>query len=788
MQVARDARGRRQASSDAGEAGLKRRRPAFLAASLIVALVAGLITLVPASPASAATTGPLVTHVPTATAYYGQPVPVSADTTCPTASACTMSLSYRATPNVPGVQLLPSGGWTREDLALSGTQALPDGTYLLTFGGVIPASTVTTTGLDYFLEASDGESVTPHPGTPGLPGAGVPGVATGYFHVHTVNPPVLAHVPPAFGYSDTPLELQLEASCSSGTCNATMYWRTTDGPIVDEPLLETPDWPHATMTVRSRAPLTPVGERVTFAGTIPAEAVDTRGVDYFFEVSDGHTTSWWPGTAYQGYYAPRDGMRTGWHHTHVLEPSHVAHVPVAAAPYRQDIPVSAQATCPATRSCSATLYYRTAQRTVADPVDDFQATALAVTVTGVSAEGNDLISLGGIIPSNVVDTRGVDYFFSVTDGATTTWWPGTSHVDGYVPVEGTRVGYHHTRVLEPPHITHAPLGATPALQPATISALINCATESCAAVLHYTSDLQVSDIQGATYTAVPMVPVGAPTATPAGHQQQWQATIPVADVTTRGLGYFIEASDGFTRSYAPGTSYWGAYVPIDGQRPGGLDTAELLPNGLTVGTGGPDDNITVLTATVGLNLQAGLAYPVRVLEPAHIVHAPVTVADFNQPINLTANSNCSSPTCSATLSWQSASGTWVEAAMQASIATPPQPGVGSVWQYTSTVPRRDVTLAGLQYRISATDGYTTESTPTYPVIVTNDANLGTIGDLVWFDSNRNGVREVTEGSVPGVRVTLTAPASTVSSARSTTAGSGRNSPTMTAVRDRDVIT
>ena len=38
------------------------------------------------------------------------------------------------------------------------------------------------------------------------------------------------------------------------------------------------------------------------------------------------------------------------------------------------------------------------------------------------------------VPGTVADTRGIDYFFSISDGATTSWWPGTSSVDGYVPV------------------------------------------------------------------------------------------------------------------------------------------------------------------------------------------------------------------------------------------------------------------------------------------------------------------------------------------------------------------
>jgi hypothetical protein len=446
-------------------------------------------------------------------------------------------------------------------------------------------------------------------------------------------------------------------------------------------------------------------------------------------------------------------MRTGWHHTHVLEPSHIVHLPVATAPYRQSIAISAQATCPVTRSCEATLYYRTTQRTVADPIDDFVPSPMGVVRTGTTVQDNDVIQLTGSIPAGVVDTRGVDYFFSVTDAATLSWWPGTSPVDGYVPVAGARVGYQHIRVLEPPHVTHAPPTATPALKPFTVDAQISCATEACTATLWWADGLGVSEAQGLRFEAIPMIATGSPVTTTAGSQRSWRATIPGDRVTTRGLAYFIEAGDGFTKSFAPGTFYWGAYVPMDGQHLGDVETAELVPHGSNFGTGGPDDNTTLLTAGGNSSLQAGAVFPVRVLEPPHPAHVPVGRVNRNQPVAIQATSNCSSATCAATLNWSTPTSGWQQRPMTATQTAPASGAVGSVWQYRSWIPAADV-VDGLNYRIEVTDGYSAGSTPTWPVVV-GTQTLAAAGDRVWLDRDGNGSFGPGDVGIPGARVKVT---------------------------------
>jgi hypothetical protein len=63
------------------------------------------------------------------------------------------------------------------------------------------------------------------------------------------------------------------------------------------------------------------------------------------------------------------------------------------------------------------------------------------------------------------------------------------------------------------------------------------------------------------------------------------------------------------------------------------------------------------------------------------------------------------------------------ASLPATIATDEQ----DVWHLSAVIPRRDVTdAAPLNYRISASDGYTSDTTPTYPVVI-SDKGLASVG-------------------------------------------------------------
>lgn len=622
------------------------------------------------------TTGPAVVHAPVLSGYVGQAIPLRLTATCAgIEQTCSARLYWRVTP-IAGANALVDGvldqGWQVADLA-RGAQATLEGVNAWDWSGAVPGSGVSTSGVDYFVQATDTLARTDVPGGALVGSANATGVqpaAHGFYHVHVVSPPLPVHAPPPFGRSGEALALRLDATCSTGNCAATLYYRTTTGPVTDEPLLATPAWPRVSMS-RSGQPqsLGDAGSVVTFTASIPAAAVDTRGVDYFMEVTDGVTKAWWPGTTYQGYYAPTDGMRTGYHHTHVLEPPHVTHVPVAVSAYRQPVAITAQANC-AGSACSARLYYRTMTTSVLDFAAPFDSAPMAVTPAG-QAGGVTLASLAGQIPASYADTRGVDYFFSITDGATTTWWPGTSHIDGYVPVAGTQVGYHHTRITDPPHFAHTPKATAPALTDLVVETDLTCAA-SCQVTLAYAT----TPLAG-TFSEVAMSLVGTPTATPAGLLGRYRGVIPAAKVTTAGLAYWMRASDGHTTAYQPGTSYWGAYVPVGGLRTG--------------------------------------AHVVRVLEPPHLVHAPVATAYHAKPITIEARSNCAG-TCTATLHWRTSGHAWRSAVMANEDGGATSP-IGKLRLYLGDVPAADATTEGVDYWIEVGDGYAGDQTPTYHVTV-----------------------------------------------------------------------
>jgi hypothetical protein len=657
--------------------------------------------------------GPEIAHQPVVTAYYGQTIPISLYATCESAGPCAARLFYRTT----GSASIPEGAWQRVELTR--TSALPrlNNTDAYEYTGSIPGWAVTTTGVDYYLEAEDTYAFGYYPGTPFLDttyAVGVQGIHS-YAHIQTITPPLLTHQPTAFAQADKPIALSLDAVCSTGNCTARMFFRTSTTAVSAEPLLALPNWPSVEMQAQPNpVDLGQAGKRSTYTATIPASYVDTRGVDYFFQVKDGYTEAYWPGTTHQGYL-PMDGQRITYHHVHVLEAPRIVHAPVLASPYRANIPITATSNCPATRTCTAQLWYRTTTSGILDPAPAFTTTPMSVTVLAAAGD-NNAISVSATIPGSVADTRGVDYFFSISDGTTTSWYPGTSHVDGYVPVEGTRVGYQHTRVLEPPHIAPVYVPAAPALQDLAIEADVTCATEHCDVTMHYTSQLgdELLVANDSVFVTKTMTDTGLVATTPAGRVNHYRAVIPAAAVTTRGIAYYIQAKDGYTRTYSPGTFYAGAYVVTDGTRLGCTDATASTDT-----TGDPDANTLMIDLNGSLSgcaTQLG-AHVVRVLEPPHVVHVPIAIADVGTPQTINAVSNCSTPRCKATLHWRSTYGEWQSVLMTTTRTGVGVLGVASVDQHTAVIPAVDVKPEGFQYWIDVHDGYVSDSTGTYSPVM-----------------------------------------------------------------------
>ncbi len=238
-------------------------------------------------------TGPAVAHAPVPTAYVDADITLALTSTCGQGHTCDARLFYRPTP-VTGVSAVLADGWTRVDMTRGQATTL-NGQSALAWSATVPGTAVRTTGVDYFLEVGDNNAITQFPGSSSvnLPSVNGPSaVAHSYFHVAVVSPPLVAHDPPPFGQSGQGLALGLRASCSTANCTATLYYRTTTDGAAAQPLLATPAWPRVTMTADG-APtsLGGPGSLLGFRASIPASYVDTRGVDYFFSVTDGTTTT-----------------------------------------------------------------------------------------------------------------------------------------------------------------------------------------------------------------------------------------------------------------------------------------------------------------------------------------------------------------------------------------------------------------------------------------------------------------------------------------------------------------
>lgn len=634
-----------------------------------MAVIAATLT---SSPASAETTGPPFVHVPVTVAPYGQNIAITATTTCPVGAACSARLFYRtttaATPVTVPTLVNPSGF---QVVPLTGSATTADSQQAVLWTGEIPGTAATSAGVDYYLEAEQNGAVTRFPGTTYANSTQPSG---SFLHIHVLSPPLVNHVPVPTAVADQPMGVDAQVSCSSGNCQATLWYRRTPLTLDAEA-----GWSSTTMNPGISTGLGGVATLTLYHGEVPASSVDTTGVDYYIHVTDGHTQAFSPGTTYEGWYTPTDGThsRAASYHVHVLEPPRIVHAPPPAAPYRQDIPILAETNCPTTRTCTATLWYRTTPPGLLNS-GGFSSTAM--TVTRVGGPGVDAISVQGAIPAGVVDTRGVDYFFSITDGTTTSWWPGTSAVDGPgVWVNGIRVAYHHVRALEPPHLAHVPPTVAQPFTPLLIQAELTCATESCGATLHYSSTPNTAG----TYQAVTMTRSLASPPNPATRAEVWEATIPASAVTSRGLAYYMTATDGYTNTAAPGTFYWGAYAPLDGSNP----APEIA------------------------------RFVVRVVDPPHPLHVPVGVTHTAESVTIEARSNCIA-SCTAILNWRHLNGSWQAIGMGASVTTPPAYG-NSVVTYSARIPGSNVISPAIEYRIDVTDGYVTETSPPYALAVTD---------------------------------------------------------------------
>ncbi len=173
--------------------------------------------------------------------------------------------------------------------------------------------------------------------------------------------------------------------------------------------------------------------------------------------------------------------------------------------------------------------------------------------------------------------------------------------------------------------------------------------------------------------------------------REYSATIPAADVTTLGIEWYAKVSDGYTTTYAPGTSYLGAYLVADGQQIG--------------------------------------VHPVRVLEPPHIVHVPPTVVPRGLDLKIQATSNCSTDYCGARLRWQEPNGSWASRPMARTSNAD-----GTTWTYEATIPARATSRDTVTYQIDVFDGHARDQSISYVAATSQDLARGSLSGAVTLKS------------------------------------------------------
>jgi hypothetical protein len=182
-----------------------------------------------------------------------------------------------------------------------------------------------------------------------------------------------------------------------------------------------------------------------------------------------------------------------------------------AQPDGQPIPIAADITDPDTPvdSLLATLFYR--------PVQDSAYVSTSMAQVGPTR-------WEASIPAAVVDSPGVEYYLSATDGQLTTTSPGTN----------PQTEPYNISVLpnEPPTIAHDPVTSADGRRPIPVSATVTDSTTTVASV-----ELLYRSAEGnPAYTSVTMTE---------GSGNAYEGTIPASVVTAGGVEYFIRATDDY---------------------------------------------------------------------------------------------------------------------------------------------------------------------------------------------------------------------------------------------------
>lgn len=379
------------------------------------------------SPAAAVDPVPTaVVHVPPL-AFADQPIEISAQVHCMDgAGACPVVLGYRRPEGV----ITGSGVFT--EVLMAADPDLPPVADVEVFRAEIPASAVTTAGIDYYIRATDSAGVARWP--PGV-GALQFGSEPVSYRADVLVASTIVHTPPPPAVVGKPLRLTFSAPCTSTRdCEPTVWYRST--PVADtltpRPLLPgEPDWDAAPVQrIRVQGDDADV---VAFEAEIPA--VDARGVDYLIRVADGTTANYWPGTPYEAWVGQSVALVA--YHVPAITPPVITHAPVPTALTESAHELSWTVTCAAPRvsDCDTAAFWRHGTTDdVIQPPADF--TELPTTVELLAHHDNAwLLKATATMQTGAVPGELEQYYLWATDGEANVYLPGTTY-QGVVPLDG----------------------------------------------------------------------------------------------------------------------------------------------------------------------------------------------------------------------------------------------------------------------------------------------------------------------------------------------------------------
>jgi hypothetical protein len=190
-------------------------------------------------------------------------------------------------------------------------------------------------------------------------------------------PPVIVHSPIFSAPAGQDLTVSAAITDDGGVTGATLYYRRIG------------------QTGFTSVAMTSSGDQ--YAGIVPAAEVMPPGVEYYLSATDGSLWS---------YHPPTDYLTSPHQVTVTDAPPVITHTPLSLASQNNDLTVTATVTDDGD-SPTATLYYRRGGESDFRPV--------TMTATG------DQFS--GTIPSNMINSRGLEYYLSADDGTNTVFHP-----------------------------------------------------------------------------------------------------------------------------------------------------------------------------------------------------------------------------------------------------------------------------------------------------------------------------------------------------------------------------